>query len=127
PSLQSYDRCTVFSCAAPPDETRFHQAAHHRYTEESVACQVCVVARGRIPAWPFRRNPWFTCRRSGRQREANHLLLGQDLLRSAELSDAAQDRRCCDRSHRATLSPGGKKAARNAQAISKKREVRLVP
>ena len=44
PSLQSYHRCTVFSCAASPDETRFHQAADHRYAEESVTRQVCVVA-----------------------------------------------------------------------------------
>jgi hypothetical protein len=37
PGLQSDDRCAVFSCAAPPDETRFHQAAHHHDAEESVA------------------------------------------------------------------------------------------
>src|SRR4029453_13687929 len=48
PGLQSYDRCTVFSCAAPPDETRFHQAAHYCNAEESAACQVWVAARGRI-------------------------------------------------------------------------------
>src|SRR5262249_16808972 len=48
PSLQSHHRRAVFSCATPPDETRFHQAAHYRYAEESVARQVCVVADGRI-------------------------------------------------------------------------------
>ena len=118
---------SVFSCVATPDEARLHQTAHHYDAEEPVARKVCVVARGRIHPWPVRRNSRLARSRTRRQSKTDHLLRRQSLLRSAELQDPAQDRRRGDHSHRAALSARGKKAARNAQAISEECEVRLVP
>jgi len=123
---QSHHRRAVFPCVAAPDEARLHQTAHHHDTEKSFARKVCVFASRRIYPWPIRRNSrhargWFR-----RQGKADYFLLGQSVLRPAELSYPAQDRRHSDRSHRAALPTCGKKAARNAQAISEKREVRMV-
>src|SRR5205085_9351212 len=101
--------------------------AHYRDAEKSVAREVCFVACRRIHPRPVRRNS--RCRRdwSGRQSEADYLLLGQSVLRSAELSHSTQNPRCGDHSHRAALPTCRKKTARNPQAISEKCEARLVP
>ena len=67
--LQSHHRRAVFSCAAPPDETRFHQTAHHHDAKESVA------------------------RRSSRRRRAKNFIHGrfEEILGSPEAGPADKD------------------------------------
>ncbi len=112
---------------APADETRFPQTAHHYDAQKSLARPIRFFVGRRIHSWPVRGNSRLARGWTSRQSEADHLLLGQSLLRSAQLSDRAQDRRRGNHSRRTALSVGRKKVARNAQAISKEREVCLVP
>ena len=48
PGLQRHDVRAVFSRPAPPDETRFRQAAHHHDAQKSVAFRAGVIADGRF-------------------------------------------------------------------------------